>query len=165
MLIVPSAILSARKNGERQRDSRLLLFDVLQFKVWLLVNCYNLVHLISFSLIPSLILCINFRLYFITFISTINHGEGLHGSTPSTVNFAQNGGSSRELHADWLGVGGKELCGGRVVIRHPSLAGRFRACAHNPCRVSSQPSLLPRRILFIIHVFYWTKRGQRYSWR
>lgn len=39
-------------------------------------------------------------------------------------------------------------------IRHPSFAGRFRACAHNPCRVSLAPSAsTDLRILFIIHVF------------
>jgi len=74
-------------------------------------------------------------------------------------NLSQNGGSTRESHADWLGVGWKGVMpkGG---IRHPSFAGRFRACAHNPCRAPSAPSASADPSLFIIHVFYWTRRGQ-----
>lgn len=42
------------------------------------------------------------------------------------------------FHADWLGVGRKELCR-RVVSRQPVRGGRFRACAHNPSRSPFQP--------------------------
>ena len=60
--------------------------------------------------------------------------EGLaRGTTPSRFKaVAKWRRRCRRFHADWLGVGGKELCR-RVVSRQPVRGGRFRACAHNPC--------------------------------
>lgn len=82
---------------------------------------------------------------------TIYRSKGLRSSTPWIVNLVQNGGSSRELHADWLGVGGKELCR-RVVSDILRSRGGF-ALALTTLAAFLQP-LLPRRmILFIIHVF------------
>lgn len=57
----------------------------------------------------------------------------------------QNGGPSRELHADWLGVGGKELCR-RVVSDIPRSRGGF-ALALTTLAAFLQP-LLPRRLLY-----------------
>ena len=66
-------------------------------------------------------------------------------STPPIVNFTQNGGPCRELHADWLGVGGKELCR-RVVSDIPRSRGGF-ALALTTLAAFLQP-LLPRRLLY-----------------
>jgi len=74
-----------------------------------------------------------------------------------TYNLPQNGGSSRESHADWLDVGGKELCR-RVVSGIPRSRGGF-ALALTTLAALLRP-LPPRRIRASLLFTFFIGRGE-----